>query len=184
MDGAGRHARRPRRTRSFFNEFVTGRGPLPAVRVGNQPYGVLLTSDLSRWKYPRAAGRVHDRAVDDLTPFSRLHRLLSQLPKRWDEMAASAAYVGKPGSDPQDVLMNVLGLHPTSVEFYQRIGYSDEYLRNLDAFKDRGRYAGELASPDAERAPDGAALSRQPRLYASTPTCRECAPCTCCGSTT
>ena len=42
--------------------------------------------------------------------------------------------------------MNILGLHPTSVEFFQRIGYSDEYLRNLDHFKDRGRYANELAS--------------------------------------
>ena len=137
-----------RRTRTFFNEYVTGRGPLPAVRVGDQPYGVLVTSDLSRWKYPlRPPGEFTFVTLDDLTPFlSRLHGLVSQFAKRWDEMAASAAYVGKPGSDPQDVLMNVLGLHPTSVEFFQRIGYSDEYLRNLDAFKDKGRYADELAS--------------------------------------
>ena len=40
--------------------------------------------------------------------------------------------------------MNILGLHPNSVEFYQRIGYSDEYLRNLMSFKDGGRYEGEL----------------------------------------
>ena len=50
------------------------------------------------------------------------------------------------GSDSSDVLMNILGLHPTSVEFFQRIGYSDEYLSNLLNFKGKGRYANELTS--------------------------------------
>src|SRR5262249_20929643 len=55
-------------------------------------------------------------------------------------------FVGKPGTDSAEVLMNILGLNPTSVEFYQRIGYSEEYLRNLTSFKDGGRYEGELVS--------------------------------------
>ncbi len=38
--------------RDFFVEHVTGRGPLPAIRVGKQPYGVLLTSDFSQWTFP------------------------------------------------------------------------------------------------------------------------------------
>ena len=29
--------------RSFFTTYVLGRGPIPAIRIGNQPYGVLLT---------------------------------------------------------------------------------------------------------------------------------------------
>jgi len=137
-----------RLTRSFFSSYVTGRGPVPAIRVGNQPYGILVTSDLSRWKYPpRDGGMIGLALFDELTPFlTRLHALLAQFDKTFSDIASTLPFVGKAGADSSDVLMNLLGLHPTSVEFYQRIGYSDEYLRNMDSFKDRGRYAGEFAS--------------------------------------
>jgi hypothetical protein len=127
-----------RQTRSFFTRFVTGRGPLPAVRIGNQPYGVLLTSDFSRWKYPRADGQ--------LGFLRNLHSVLGRLEQVWEGIAATLPFVGKAGSDSPAVLMNLLGLHPTSVEFFQRLGYSDEYLSNLLSFKGKGRYANELAS--------------------------------------
>jgi len=35
-------------TRWFFNRFVSGRGPIPAVRIGRQPYGILPTTAFSR----------------------------------------------------------------------------------------------------------------------------------------
>ena len=38
--GAGR-LRSTRRSRRFFLDHVTGRGTIPSVRVGRQPYGVL-----------------------------------------------------------------------------------------------------------------------------------------------
>src|SRR5262249_2246116 len=38
-------------TRWFFTHFVSGRGFLPCVRVGNQPYGVLPISALSQWNW-------------------------------------------------------------------------------------------------------------------------------------
>ena len=138
-----------RQTRSFFTRFVTGRGPLPPVRIGNQPYGILLTSDFSRWKYPvRDPGPILLVApFPDPSVFLRkLHALLLQFEKIWDGIAGTLPFVGKPGTDSSDVLMNILGLHPTSVEFFQRIGYSAEYLSNLLNFKDKGRYANELAS--------------------------------------
>ncbi len=28
-------------TRQFFTRYVSGRGPLPALRIGDQPYGIL-----------------------------------------------------------------------------------------------------------------------------------------------
>jgi len=40
--------------RTFFLNYVTGRGPLPAIRVGNQPYGVLLSSNFAAWKWSDA----------------------------------------------------------------------------------------------------------------------------------
>ena len=137
-----------RQTRSFFTRFVSGRGPLPAVRIGNQPYGVLLTSDFSRWKYPQGdepfvlVGTFQEQLVF----LKNLHSLLLQLEQIWDGIASTLPFVGNAGSDSADVLMNILGLHPTSVEFFQRIGYSDEYLSNLLSFKGKGRYVNELAS--------------------------------------
>ena len=35
--------------RNFFTTHITGRGSLPAIRVRDQPYGVLLTSDFPSW---------------------------------------------------------------------------------------------------------------------------------------
>jgi hypothetical protein len=135
-------------TRGFFASYVTGRGPAPAIRVGDQPYGILVTSDLSRWKYPpRDGGMVGLLLLDELTPFlTKLHALLAEFDRTWNGIAATLPFAGRDGTDPAELLMNLLGLHPTSVEFYQRIGYSDEYLRNLDSFKNHGRYANELAS--------------------------------------
>ncbi len=134
-----------RMTRSFFNAFVTGRGPLPSVRVGNQPYGVLLTSDFSRWQYPESRPRVTAAFSEDQIAFlTGLQQILTGLEKTWTGLVDELLFVGKPNTDSAQVLMNILGLHPTSVEFYQRIGYSDEYLRNLMSFKDGGRYRGEL----------------------------------------
>jgi len=133
-------------TRSFFTSYVTGRGPLPAIRVGNQPYGVLLTSDFSRWTYrddgnlPIAVERFRDQTI-----FLRnLHNLLSRLQKTWSEGVPELPFVGKTNTDSADVLIDILGLQPTSAQFFQRIGYSDEYLRNLIKFQNGGRYFGAL----------------------------------------
>ncbi len=135
-----------RATRKFFNRFVTGRGPLPAIRIGNQPYGILLTSDLSRWSYPDQSGPILFSPVfqAEIAFLRSLHRLLLELQQIWDSRVAELPFVGKPNTDSADVLMKILGLHPVSVEFYQRIGYSHEYLKNLFSFKDGGRFAGEL----------------------------------------
>ena len=155
-----------RQTRRFFTSFVTGRGPVPAVRVGNQPYGVLVTSDFSRWKYPKRRGElVLVRLFDEesAVPRASCTRCWLELEQTWDGIAADLA-LRRQGREPtpSDVLMNLLGLHPTSVELFQRIGYSDEYLRNLDSFKDQGRYANELASLVLVHAGDRAGLPPEP----------------------
>jgi hypothetical protein len=138
-----------RLTRTFFTQYVSGRGPLPAIRVGNQPYGVLLTSDLSRWKYPRAQGFIEFALFDELTPFlGKLHALLLRLEKTWGGLAADAPFVGKPGSDSAKVLMKLLGLHPTSVELFQRIGFTSEYLHGMSSFLNGAKYEDELATLD------------------------------------
>ena len=137
-----------RQARSFFTRFVTGRGPLPAVRIGDQPYGLLLTSDFSRWKYPERSRPITliPLVQEELVFLRKLHSLLFALQQIWTNNVSALPYIGKPFTESGDVLMKILGLHPNSVEFFQRIGYSHEYLRNLFNFKDKGRFAGELNS--------------------------------------
>ena len=35
---------------TFFEKFVTGRGLLPAIRIGQQPYGILPATAFKFWK--------------------------------------------------------------------------------------------------------------------------------------
>ena len=126
-----------RLTRHFFTHYVSGRGPLPAIRVGDQPYGVLVTSDMTRWKYQQPGGRLGQIAlIDEWTPFLRkLTDLLQHLEKTWQGHVAEVSHVAKTSGEAPELLMDLLGLHPTSVEFFQRIGFHqffvDDYARFL-----------------------------------------------------
>ena len=40
-------------TRSFFQHYVSGRGMIPAIQVGKQPYGILPSTPFSRMKWLR-----------------------------------------------------------------------------------------------------------------------------------
>lgn len=126
--------------REFFVQRVSGRGPLPSIRVGNQPYGILLTSNFSEWQWSKK-----ERALD-LSFLQPLHGVLQHYHAIWLSLLDQLNYVGKHGtqSDPGAVLMDVLGLQPGSASFSQRIGYSTDYLRNLDDFQYGGRYFDDL----------------------------------------
>jgi hypothetical protein len=123
------------RLREFFISSVSGRGPLPALRVGHQPYGLLLTSDFGRWQWsPPETGRDSFLSV--------LHATLAKYHAAWLERLSQVAHVGRPGeaADPGALLMDVLGLQAGSVAFHQRTAYSTDYLLNRDAFQYGGRY--------------------------------------------
>jgi predicted nucleic acid-binding Zn-ribbon protein len=125
--------------RDFFVQYVTGRGPLPALRVGNQPYGVLLTSDFSNWQWQKREEFLG-------TPFlNKLYTLLSHYQSLYESILSQLMYVGKPGEDPSKVLMDILGLQSGSASFYQRVGYSTDYLKNLDDFQYNGKYAADIS---------------------------------------
>lgn len=106
-------------TRRFFEEYVTGRGPVPAFRVGNVPYGVLPTTWYSQWSPP------------DLEGFGKLSwDIIRRLDATWTErLNAFAKYPPafsnketpflSPPPSRQDIL-TVLGNEAASVEFYQR----------------------------------------------------------------
>lgn len=122
--------------RSFFIENVTGRGSLPAVRVGSQPYGLLLTSDFSRWKWSPEL----DAGV--LPGLEDLYAEMSKLEKTMASLVSQAARIGAPG-DPFQNLLNTLGLQASSVEFYRRHAVGLEYLWNYEVFSP-GTFQGKM----------------------------------------
>lgn len=116
-------------TRGYFTRYVTGRGPVAAVRIGRQPYGILPTTAFSRLTWlDRQDDRRHVRR-DELGFLRRLHALLRSAGDDWATMAGQASFVGKPG-DPHALLLDILGLHPASVEFHYRYAESLDHLFN------------------------------------------------------
>lgn len=120
-------------TRWFFTNFVTGRGLAPAVRIGDQPYGILPATTLSRmaWLdddvFRPPAGLEHPKGFRAYLP--KLDRLLRVVRERWERIAPEVAFVGKPGDQHQH-LLDILGLMPSSVEFEQRYAESIEEISN------------------------------------------------------
>jgi hypothetical protein len=132
--------------RRHFTDHVTGRGPLAAIRVGSQPYGVVPTSAFGRWSVGRGpishhvAGHVGDRG----NRFeSTLYAVLARLDEAWSTLVPGLAQIGAPG-DAAANLLEVLGLQPTTAELYRRVGYSWDYLRNLDEFAFGGKHFGDV----------------------------------------
>ena len=120
-------------TRSFFTNNVSGRGALPAIRIGGQPYGILPVTAFSRiqWFQP---SRIGDRDPASQRFLGGLYGILRQLDSDWGTMSERAAWVGKTGSpalDPQQLLLDILALLPSSVEYYSRTAESASQLFNI-----------------------------------------------------
>ena len=115
--------------RRHFTDHVTGRGPIAAIRVGNQPYGILPTSSLSRWQ----ATRSPNLPSPDVALEPGLLRVLRRFDEAWSTLVPGLVQVMSPGDGTAN-LLQILGLHPNSAEFYQRVGYSYDYLKNLENF--------------------------------------------------
>ncbi|MDX1942834.1 MAG: hypothetical protein SFU99_19880, partial [Saprospiraceae bacterium] len=109
--------------REFFSNYVTARGALPAIRVGDQPYGMLLTSNIGQW-------------ADINSFYNGLGNVLKRLQSKWDALAATKAiHVGMSG-DPNEILLQVLAQQAGSVAFAQRLGHMIDFsyvVKNIDS---------------------------------------------------
>ncbi|MCA1613607.1 MAG: hypothetical protein LC800_05505 [Acidobacteria bacterium] len=105
-------------TRAFFTRHVSGRGPLPALRIGPQPYGILPTTAFDRINWFRADDRLSVLRPSQFP--ARLYAILKRVDDDWKPLVARLSFVGKRAAnpDPHQVLLDVLGLHPSSVEYY------------------------------------------------------------------
>lgn len=108
-------------TRDFFLKYVSGRGPLPAVKIGRQPYGILPTTVFSRLSFPDSA--THRRA---------LNRVLTEAGLDWATAAEHVPHLGGEADDAHQHLLDLLALHPTSAEYHQRYAQSVEDLFNRE----------------------------------------------------
>lgn len=103
-------------TRNFFGTHVLGRGRLPSIRVDNQPYGIVMATAWSRWAYQGTSPHVQF--------LQNLHQnILTKAERHWQSLADNAvrhSYHDGAVSDPKENFLNILGLHASSVEFYQR----------------------------------------------------------------
>ncbi|MFT4094005.1 MAG: hypothetical protein QM640_10220 [Niabella sp.] len=104
--------------RSFFTTYVSARGPLAPIRVGDQPYGLLLSSDLTRWTESGSKF------------FIGLTEVLKRLQLVWDTFVGSKV-LSVAGGGTSDTLLRILGLQPGSVAFRQRLGNLPDYSYSL-----------------------------------------------------
>jgi hypothetical protein len=121
--------------RWFFANHVRGRGAVPALRIGGQPYGVLPTTAFSRisWLSEQREPRqlpAQLSAVDARPFMAGLLALLREIDGDWEKMAEGAAYVGKPG-DAHQMLLDIVGLQSGSVEYRWRYSESLTEIYNI-----------------------------------------------------
>jgi hypothetical protein len=98
--------------RDQFVNHVRGLGPLPALRIGNQPYGLLPTTAIMRW---RPDG-------DDATTHVRIVGLLRRSMPEWLARTRAAAptgvpRVGRPGSSPDAEMLAMFGRDALSLAY-------------------------------------------------------------------
>jgi hypothetical protein len=125
------------RTRRFFTQYVLGAGAVPAIRIGSQPYGILPATAFSRMTWLSQPAGVDERGapadVELLPMLRRLHPILLGIDRDWRALvpSSSIAHVGAGAStDPHATLLDIIGLHPGSVEWSQRYAESLESLFN------------------------------------------------------
>ena len=128
--------------KTFFTNYVSGRGNVPAIRIGEQPYGILPIQRVvpKSWVYQRENNVLSNSKYANLvTHIQKLYSLVLDVREDFDDLSNDVAYVGKTDEDVHKMLLQTLGLHATSVNFDQRIAQSFSHLYN------RAKLSGGLA---------------------------------------
>jgi hypothetical protein len=120
--------------RFFYENFVFGRGPLPAIRIGDQPYGVLPVCADALDAGPQSFRFWRHDILDDFT--STLQTKMRILARAWMDAIPKLSRAG-PGPNADARLLDVLSLQASSVEFFTERLIGPEYLREYVAFRDQ-----------------------------------------------
>ena len=101
-------------------QMVRGRGPLPPLRIGRQPYGVLPVTSLAGWQ-----------PLHDPPGVVQLVHILRQV-RPWWQSGVSHAPVVRAGADPDQGMLDVLSQLPvsTTVGVRSMVGSNACYVPN------------------------------------------------------
>ncbi|MEO1447946.1 MAG: hypothetical protein AAFV07_00365 [Bacteroidota bacterium] len=116
-------------TRNHFNQYVLGRGRIPAIRVDEQPYGILPTTAFSQWTYPQNDGQSGF--------LNRMHNnVLLKMEDTWQQLSTLVKHADQSFTAAQTdkAFLDILGLHASSVEFYQRYISGPYFIWNIFAY--------------------------------------------------
>jgi hypothetical protein len=110
--------------------YVKGRGGVPAIRIGKQPYGILPISNLKNLEWLSSSQFPLPRIMREWWEMLRgLYNALKVMRADWQALVPQVAHVGKSG-DAHAILLQALGLHAESVEFDRRIAQSFDQIKN------------------------------------------------------
>ena len=136
-----------------FISYVWGSGPLPAIRVGEQPYGILPVTSIYQWE---ASHLDNSKDSNGETFDSQLHSTLLHLFEKWFKWANDSQRVPRVGGtagDPDKDLLQILAMEPISISYQERPFVDERFvawllvaLRN-DIFGTDTPYGAENPSP-------------------------------------
>jgi hypothetical protein len=118
--------------RQYVLAHAIPRGPLPVIRIGKTPYGVLPVTSLKR--YPAEPSRLAGSLEPELVQF------ILKLWPNWLTSSDAAPHMQNAG-DPDAQLLSVLGMDASSMIFRGRTVLGDDFLWNYALFKSIGPQA-------------------------------------------
>src|SRR5262249_3273748 len=113
--------------RRYFFDYVPASGPLPAVRVGKQPYGVLPVTSLTAWQPPAGQQSQYTR---DLA----LRDFLRNLRDLWRRQYLNIPRLGRNDGGIYKDLAEVLSMDGLSSNYAIRHLMGRHYLEHLFVF--------------------------------------------------
>lgn len=109
--------------RRHFIDYVRAAGPLPALRVGRQPYGILPVTSLNLWKPKTGQEPQYTRDV-------ALRGLLLKLRDLWRSNLPQVPRVGRNANPDQD-MADIFSMDGVSSSYAIRHLLGETYLQNL-----------------------------------------------------
>ncbi len=114
--------------RNMFEEYIRGRGALPSIRVGTQPYGILPITSFKN--IVQLSTEPKKKFLDDYC------EQVGAVDGYWSEEADLLKYAGAEGQDPQEVFADIIGKHAVSTKYFKRMGVGPAYMWNNLVFND------------------------------------------------
>lgn len=113
----------------FVINHVKARGVLPSLRIGNQPYGILPTTDFLQLEA--------NLGEKEMPYLKRLNDLLIKLATEWKGIRKQSVVCSETlstlGSDADKAYLSMAGLTPHSTTFYKRTMIDSPLLPERDA---------------------------------------------------